>query len=68
MDKNWKGRGYANHIHLTVNFTNKTYKKAINYTVPLFGHNSIEVKRKSEISEYIEYLERIHGFKEIKSA
>ena len=58
MDKDWmrSGRGYANNVHLIVDFENHRYRYLVNYSVPQFGANRIEVKRKSDIEDYVKYL------------
>lgn len=59
IDKNWKRNGgVANNY--------KTYKVFIN---PYYAYNraeDIEVKKKSDIMDYVEYL-KLNGFKEVKS-
>ena len=67
LDKNWRGRGCANHFNLIVDMDNKTYKV---YTNSYYCYNKpedIEVKRKSDILEYIDYLQK-NGFAEDISA
>lgn len=64
IDNNWQERGYGKNYNLVVNMENKTYKV---YTTPFYDYNSpedIEVKRKSDITEYIKYLEK-NGFTEV---
>lgn len=58
IDKNWKrsGRGYANNVHLIIDFDNHRYRYIVNYSMPSFGANRIEVKRKSDIDDYVKYL------------
>ncbi len=64
LDKNWQKRGYANHIHLIVDYDNKVYRKLINFNIPNFGRdNIIEIKHKSDIDDYIDHL-KAFGFKE----
>lgn len=64
IDKNWQKRGYAKHIHLIIDYDKKVYRKVENYMLPDFtAYNHIEVKRKSDIEEYIQYLDFM-GFKE----
>ena len=63
LDKNWQERGYANNYNLIVDMENKMYKV---YTNPFYAYNrpeDIEVKKKSDITDYVEYL-KINGFKE----
>ena len=62
LDKNWKQRrDCGHHYNLVVDLDNKTYKI---YVSPFYGYvrsNDIEVKRKSDIIDYIEYLKE-NGF------
>ena len=62
LDKNWKQRGdWAHNYNLVVDLGNKTYKI---YVSPFYGYersSDIEVKRKSDIMDYIEYLKE-NGF------
>ena len=65
LDKVWQSRGYAKNYNLIVYIDNKAYKV---YTNPFYNYRyseDIEVKRKSDITEYIEYL-KANGFTEIK--
>jgi hypothetical protein len=65
QDKNWEDRGYANNYNLIVYMEDKTYKV---YTNPYYDYNmiyDIEVKRKSDITDYIEYL-KDNGYMEVK--
>lgn len=66
LDKNWQavGRGCAQNYNLIVNMEDKTYKVFVN---PFYGYRhpeDIEVKRKSDIVDYIGYLKE-NGFAEI---
>lgn len=67
IDKNRKKNGRtANNYNLIVDMDNKTYKQFVN---PFYGYDrteDIEVKRKSDIVDYVEYL-KLNGFKEVKS-
>lgn len=65
IDKNWAKRGYANNYNLIVDIKKKIYKV---YTNSYYAYNrdeDIEVKRKSDITDYIEYLKK-NGFEEIE--
>lgn len=65
-DKNWKRNGVANNYNLIVDMGNKTYKVFID---PYYAYNraeDIEVKKKSDIMDYVEYL-KLNGFKEVES-
>ena len=61
-DKGWENRGACAHnYNLVVDLGNKTYKI---YVSPFYGYersSDIEVKRKSDIMDYIEYLKE-NGF------
>ena len=61
-DKGWENRGAcANNYNLLVNMESKEYKI---YVSPFYGYERssyIEVKRKSDILNYIEYLKE-NGF------
>ena len=64
LDKNWQSRGYANNYNLIVDMEDKTYKT---YTNSFCGYrylDDIEVKKKSDIIDYIKYL-KTNGFKEV---
>lgn len=61
IDKNWEKRGYANNYNLIVDMENRTYKT---YTNPFYDYiqrEDIEVKKKSDITSYIECLKE-NGF------
>lgn len=59
FDKNWKKRGdCANNYNLIVNMENKTYKVYTNAFYGYYHPEDIEVKKKSDIEDYIEYLKR----------
>jgi hypothetical protein len=64
IDKRWKEKGCADNYNLIVYMEDKTYKV---YTNPFYGYDrqeDIEVKNKSDITGYIEYLKN-NGFVEI---
>lgn len=65
IDKKWKERGYANNYNLIIDIEKKVYMV---YTNSYYDYNKeydIEVKKKSDIVEYVEYLKK-HGFVEVK--
>ena len=64
IDKNWKKRGYANNYNLVINFKDKTYGAFTNSYCDYIFNRDIEVKRKTDIDEYIEYLKE-NGYKEM---
>lgn len=65
LDKNWHGRGYANNYNLIVYTEDKTYKVYTNAFYDYRWPEDIEVKKKSDITDYIEYLKE-NAFTEIK--
>lgn len=65
IDKNWKQRGYAKNYNLLVNLTMKSYTIFINSFFAYEKAEDIEVKKKSDIIDYIKYLNE-NGFTEIK--
>ncbi len=66
IDNNYKKTGRAaNNYNLIVDMENKTYKQFVN---PFYVYNKpkdIEVKRKSDIVDYIKHLKE-NGFKEVE--
>ena len=59
LDKNWKKRGdCANNYNLIVDMENKTYKVYTNAFYGYYHPENIEVKKKSDIEDYIEYLKK----------
>lgn len=67
LDKNWlsKGKGCAENYNLIVDTEDKTFKV---FTNPFYAYHrpeDIEVKRKSDITDYIGYLKE-NGFSEIE--
>lgn len=64
LDKNWHERGYANNYNLIVYMEDKTYKVYTNAFYDYRWPEDIEVKKKSDITDYIEYLKE-NGFTEI---
>ena len=65
LDKDWQSRGVANNLNLIVYFEDKTYKVFTNPFYAYYHREDIEVKKKSDITDYIEYLKE-NGFKEIE--
>ena len=66
LDKNWEKRGdCANNYNLIVDMENKTYKVYTNAFYGYYNPDDIEVKKKSDIEDYIEYLKR-NGFTEME--
>lgn len=66
LDKNWKKRGdCVNNYNLIVDMENKSYKVYTNAFYGYYHPEDIEVKKKSDIEDYIEYLKR-NGFTEME--
>ena len=63
LDKNWQSRGYANNFNLIIDMDKKTYKVYTNPYTAYYKPEDIEVKKKSDITDYIEYLKK-NNFKE----
>jgi len=66
IDKRWQERGYANNYNLVVDMKNKIYKVYVN---PFYAYNraeDIEVKKKSDITDYMKYLKE-NGFKKVET-
>ena len=57
----WRSRGYANHLHLYVDYANKQYELRTEMSVPKGSDNDIEVKSKGCLKKYIGYLDKF-GF------
>lgn len=66
LDKNWEERGYANNYNLIIDMEKKIYKVYINSFYAYDRAEDIEVVRKSDITDYIEYLKE-NGFTEVES-
>lgn len=66
LDNTWKKTGgTANNYNLLIDMENKTYKVFINAFYGYYKLEDIEVKRKSDILAYVEYLKN-NGFTEEK--
>ena len=66
LDKKWKENGgCADNYNLIVDMENKTYKVFINPYYAYHRAEDIEVKRKSDILDYVEYLKE-NGFKVVE--
>lgn len=65
IDKKWKEKGYADNYNLIVDMENKTYKAYVNAFYGYCKPEDIEVKNKSDITDYIEYLKE-NGFEEVE--
>ena len=64
IDKRWQERGCANNYNLVVDMENKTYKVYVNPFYAYYRAEDIEVKKKSDITDYVEYLKE-NGFTEV---
>lgn len=65
LDKEWQERGVARNYNLIIYLDEKAYR---DYTNAFYGYHrpeDIEVKRKRDITDYIDYL-KSNGFLEIK--
>lgn len=58
LDKNWIQRGYAKNFNLLVDFEHKTFKVYENPFLNYTSRDDIEVKKKSDIDDYIKYLKQ----------
>lgn len=65
LDKNWKKKDCADNYNLIADMKNRTYKIYINSFYGYYRTEDIEVKKKSDIIDYIEYLKE-NGFEEVK--
>lgn len=66
IDNKWKkSGGTANNYNLIVDMKTKTYKVFANPFYGYYKSEDIEVKKKSDIVEYINYL-KSNGFKEVE--
>lgn len=65
LDKGWKKseKGCADNYNLVVDMENKTFHLFTNPFCGYYAEYDIEVKRKSDITDYAEYL-RKNGYKE----
>lgn len=62
LDRKWTKRGdCAHNYNLVVDLDNKTYKIYVSHFYEYERSSDIEVKRKSDIMDYIEYLKE-NGF------
>lgn len=66
IDKRWQERGYANNYNLVVDMENKTYKVYVNPFYAYHRAEDIEVKKKSDITDYMKYLKE-NGFTEVEN-
>lgn len=66
IDNNYKKTGRtANNYNLVVDMENKTYQQFVNPFYCYCKADDIEVKRKSDIVDYIKYL-KDNDFKEVE--
>lgn len=65
LDKDWQERGYARNYNLVVYLAEKAYRVYTNAFYAYHRPEDIEVKRKRDITGYIDYL-KSNGFMEIK--
>lgn len=62
-DKNWRWNDSAKNVWLNVMHDTKTFRKTVSFSYNTYPDNVIEVKRKSDIDYYTEYLLR-HDYTE----
>lgn len=66
IDSNWKKKGCADNYNLIVDMEKKVYKVYVNPFLAYHRPEDIEVKRKSDIVGYVEYLKQ-SGFTEVET-
>ena len=64
FDTNWVKKGAAEHVVVFVDFEKTAFTSYTTYIVPS-GVNAIEVKRKTDLTDYVKLLENA-GFKRIE--
>ncbi len=64
LDTNWVKKGAAENVVVIVDFEKTAFTAYTTYTIPS-GVNAIEVKRKTDLTEYVKVLENA-GFKRIE--
>ena len=62
-DKNWQARGYANNVWLNIYPDTKNYSKVVTMWSDTERSNIVEVKRKSDINDMVDYL-KANGYTE----
>lgn len=60
-EEKWKSRGYANNLHLYVDYEHECYELRTEMNFPTGSDNEIEVKNKGNLKRYIGCLKRF-GF------
>ncbi len=65
FDTNWVKKGAAEHYIVIIDYEKGAYASYFSYNQPS-GVNAIEVKRKSDLTDYVNALGRL-GFRETKS-
>lgn len=66
LEKNWQNRGYSMNYNLVVDLEEKTFRTFTNSTYCYEYPEDIEVKRKIDIFNYVDYLKE-RGFREEKA-
>lgn len=66
IDSKWKKKGCADNYNLIVDMEKKVYKVYVNPFLAYHRPEDIEVKRKSDIVDYVEYLKQ-NGFMEVET-
>lgn len=64
-EQKWKSRGYANNLHLIVNYDKKTYSLKTEMIYPRNSDNEIVVCNKGCLKNYVGYLKKF-GFQDCK--
>ncbi len=62
-DKNWRERGYANNVWLNIYPDTKNFSKIVTMYSDIGQVNIVEVKRKADINDMINYL-KAQGYTE----
>ena len=60
-EEKWRSRGYANNLHLTVDYDQKEYEFVTEMVFPRNSDNEIIVNNKSNLKNYVGYLQK-NGF------
>ena len=63
-EEKWKSRGYANNLHLYVDYEKQEYELRTEMVMSKGSDNDIEVRDKGCLKKYVGYLNKF-GFKGI---
>jgi hypothetical protein len=61
-EQNWRSRGYANNLKLSVNYDKQEYKLQVGTYFPKGSDDEIIVASKGNINKHVGFLEK-YGFK-----